>query len=59
MSLNNAMTNRKARPHLLKAYKGMRSPAFDQHVYTDKEEFRGLRWAIEKGVDLQGIRLEM
>ena len=59
MSLNNAMTNCEARPHLLKAYKGMRSPAFDQHVYTDKEDFRGLRWAIEKGVDLQGIRLEM
>ena len=59
VSLNNAMTNCEARPHLLKAYKGMRSPAFDQHVYTDKEDFRGLRWAIEKGVDLQGIRLEM
>ena len=59
MSLNNAMTNCEARPHLLKAYKGMRSPAFDQHVYTGKEDFRGLRWAIEQGVDLQGIRLEM
>ena len=59
MSLNNAMTNCEARPHLLKAYKGMRSPAFDQHVYTDKEDCRGLRWAIEQGVDLQGIRLEM
>ena len=59
VSLNNAMTNCEARPHLLKAYKGMRSPAFDQHVYTDKEDCRGLRWAIEQGVDLQGIRLEM
>ena len=59
VSLNNAMTNCEARPHLLKAYKGIRSPAFDQHVYTGKEDFRGLRWAIEQGVDLQGIRLEM
>ena len=59
VSLNNAMTSCEARPHLLKAYKGIRSPAFDQHVYTGKEDFRGLRWAIEQGVDLQGIRLEM
>ena len=58
MSLNNAMTNKVARPHLLKSYKGMRSPAVDQHVYTDKEDWRGLRWVM-KGVDLQGFRLKM
>ena len=59
MSLNNAMTNKVARPHLLKSYKGMRSPAVDQHVYTDKEDWRGLRWVMKKGVDLQGFRLKM
>ena len=32
MALNNAMTNKVARPHLIKSYKGMRSPAFDRHV---------------------------
>ena len=58
VSLNNAMTNCKARPHLLKAYKGMRSPAFDQHMYTDKEDYRALRWVIKKGINLQGFRME-
>ena len=50
MSLNNAMTNKVARPHMLKSYKGMRSPDFDQHAYTDKEDWGGLRWVM-KGVD--------
>ena len=59
MALNNAMTNKVARPHLIKSYKGMRSPAFDQHVYTDKEDFAALRWVMKKGVDLQGFRLEV
>ena len=58
-NLNNAMTNKEARPHLIKSYKGMRSPAFDQHVYTDKEDWRGLRWVMKKGVDLQGFHLKM
>ena len=52
------MTNTEARPHLIKAYKDMRSPAFDQHVYTDKEDYRALRWVIKKGINLQGFRLE-
>ena len=59
MALNSAMTNKAARPHLIKSYKGMRSPAFDQHVYTDKEDFAALRWVMKKGVDLQGFRLEV
>ena len=58
MGLNHAMTNNEARPHLIKSYKDMRSPAFDQHVYTDKEDYRALRWVIKKGIDLQGFRLE-
>ncbi len=58
MGLNHAMTNTEARPHLIKAYKDMRSPAFDQHVYTDKEDYRALRWVIKKGINLQGFRLE-
>ena len=59
MALNNAMTNKVARPQLIKSYKGVRSPAFDQHVYTDKEDFAALRWVMKKGVDLQGFRLEV
>ena len=58
MGLNHAMTNNEARPHLIKAYKDMRSPAFDQHLYTDKEDYRALRWVIKKGINLQGFRME-
>ena len=58
MSLNFAVTNRQARPHLIKSYRDMRSPAFDKHVYTDKEDYRALRWAMKKGINLQGFRLE-
>ena len=33
-ALDCAMTNREARPHLVKSYKGMESPGFNGHVYT-------------------------
>lgn len=59
VGLNNAMTNEVDRPHLLKSYKGVHSPVFDQHAYADKEDWRGLRWVMKKGVDLQGFRLKM
>ena len=53
MGLNHAMTNNEVRPHLIEAYKDIRSPAFDEHVYTDKEDYRALRWVIKKGINLQ------
>ena len=59
MSLNHAVTNHEARPHLMESYRGMRSPAFDQLLYTDKGDYRALRWVMEKGIDLRGFRLEM
>ena len=59
MGLNHAMTNNEARPHLIKSYKDMRSPAFDQHVYTDKEDYRALRWVIKKGIDLRRLTLSL
>ncbi len=53
IGLNNAMTNHGVRPHLIESYKGMRSPAFDQFVYTDKEDYRALRYVIARGIDLR------
>ena len=32
LNLDSAMTNRESRPHLMKAYKDLVSPAFNQHV---------------------------
>ena len=59
MGLNYAMTNQEARPHFIKSYKGMRIPAFDKLLYTEKDDFRVLRWVMEKGIDLQGFRMEV
>ena len=44
MGLNHAVTNKEARPHFIKSYKGMRIPAFDELLYTEKDDFRVLRW---------------
>ena len=59
LSLDSAITNHEARPHLVKAYKDLVSPGFNQHVYTDKEDYRALRYVIARGIDLRGFRLEV
>ena len=46
--MERALTNKEARPHLVKSYKGLVSPAFNQHVYTSEEDFRALRWVMER-----------
>ena len=59
MVLARALTNNEARPHLVKSYKGLVSSAFNQHVCTNKEDFRALRWVMERGINLRGFRLEL
>ena len=46
------------RDHLEKAYVGLRSAGFDEWVFKDTEDFAGLRWARERGVDLRELKLE-
>ena len=58
-SLDSALTNSEARPHLVKSYKGMVSPGFNEYLYTDKEDYRALRRVMKKGIDLRGFRLEV
>ena len=48
----------KERDHLEKAYKDLRSPAFDANVYSDRHAFRGLHWARKRGVDLRALKLK-
>ena len=38
--LERALTNNEARPHLVKSCEGLVSPSFNQHVYTNEDEFR-------------------
>ena len=33
----------------MKSYEGLESPAFNQHVYTDEDDFRALRRVMERG----------
>ena len=55
--LDCSVTNRHERPHLVKAHKDLAMPAFNQHVYTNEEDHRALRWVQERGIKLRGFRL--
>ena len=48
----------KERDHLEKAYRDLRSPAFDANVYSDRHAFRGLHWARKRGIDLRTLKLK-
>ena len=43
LSLDTSMTNHEARPYLVQSYEDMRSPGFDEYLYTDAEDFGALR----------------
>ena len=48
------------RDHLIKAYKGLRSPGFDEWVFkgTKIHGFVGVKWARKRDIDLQNLKLE-
>ena len=39
VSLDNAVTNSKARPHLVKAYEGLESPGINGHMYQIERDY--------------------
>ena len=53
------MTNRESRLYLMKAYKDLVLPYFNQNVYTSEEEFRALRWVMKKESNLRGFSMEV
>ena len=56
--LDCAMTNSEARPHLVKSYKGMQSPAFNGYVYVYRGKgCKELQWTRKRGIDLRGFTL--
>ena len=59
LCLDNAVTNHEERPHLVKAYKDLDSAGFNEVVYTDKGDYRALRWVMKRGIDLRGFTLEV
>ena len=61
LSLDTAVTERgeeDERDHLIKAYKDLRSPGFDEWVFKSANNFAGLRWARKRGIDLRHLKLE-
>lgn len=61
-----AMSSKMEREHLMKAYKGLRSPGFDAHVYLDKAKDKGdrlkpdydsLRWVRKREIDLRNMKM--
>ena len=57
--LDCAMTNCEARPHLVKSYEGMQSPAFNGYTYEYRgdADYEELQWARKRGIDLRGFTL--
>ena len=56
--LDCAMTNSEARPHLVKSYKGMQSPAFNGYVYEyEGKACKELQWARKRGMDFRGFTI--
>ena len=43
LSLDTSVTNHEARPYLVQSCEDMRSPGFDEYLYTDAEDFGALR----------------
>ena len=56
--LDTAMAEKEARKHLLKAYVGLRSVAFDEYWYTGRHDFKGLRWVMGRGIDVQNLNMK-
>ena len=57
--LDCAMTNCEARPHLVKSYEDMQSPAFNGYTYEYRgdADYEELQWARKRGIDLRGFTL--
>ena len=61
-NLDSATTNREARPHQVRSYEGMQSPAFNGHQYEAQYEdecCKALEWATKRLIDLRGIQQEV
>ena len=59
LSLDSAMTDRERRPHLMKAYEGLVSAAFNGYQYSDEGDYAALRWVMKRGIDLRGFTVKV
>lgn len=62
LNLDTAMsTNRddRLREMLKRSYNSAVIPAFDAYRFTDKDNFKSLRWVMKAGIELQRCKLEL
>tara|TARA_A100001035_G_C27671107_1_gene448390 strand:- start:171 stop:632 length:462 start_codon:yes stop_codon:yes gene_type:complete len=57
--LDCSVTNKQERPHPENAYKDLAMPSFNQHIYTNEEDHRALRWVQKRGINLRGFRFKL
>ena len=61
INLDNTVTNKEDRKHLVKAYVGLRSAGLDGYAHYRVEDdgvCLGVRWAQKRSIDLRNFRLE-
>ena len=57
LCLDTAVAEKKAREHLMTAYKGLRTVAFDEHWYSGKHDFGGVRWVMNRDIDIRNMKM--
>ena len=57
LSLDSAMSDKPLRQDLQISYKNAVLSAFDKHRYTNKDDFKGLRWVMRVGISLQACNV--
>jgi ankyrin repeat protein len=54
---NIAMAQKEDREHYLFSHQIVHLPAYDNHVYTDSNDFKGLRWVLNRGIKLGRLQI--
>ena len=57
--LNDVISLRYGRKELVESYTDLSVPAFIEHKYSAKDNFKSLRWMIDRKVDLRDFRLKV
>lgn len=57
--MNDVISLRYGRKELVESYTDLSVPAFIEHKYSAKDNFKSLRWMIDRKVDLRDFRLKV
>ena len=61
LTLDVALTTKtdRLREELTRAFQTAELPAFNTYPFTDKDDFKGLRWVMRAGVKLHSVTLSL